>query len=214
MEKGAMVFPFTITVSCLFIIFHFANSISGSLVFNFYAASCPTTKFTVRNTVSSSSFDPSIPGKLLCLFFHDCFVEVSSSASAPVDVDLDDINHKGKAVIVLQASQVEPNSTLESSPVATNDDGLDGARFVSNRTNEEVDDGDPFSKRRKMKLDVDITLVVKPIWEPRVVVLTLSEVDILDDGYCWRKYGQKVMRSNPNPRYVLTLMKLGIEINL
>ena len=135
----------------------------------------------------------------------------------------------------------EPNSTPESSPVATNDDGLEGvARFVSNRTNEEVDDGDPFSKRRydnlvealnfhqhvysltaiefflsrKMKLDVDITLVVKPIWEPRVVVLTLSEVDILDDGYCWRKYGQKVVRGNPNPRYVLTLMKLGIEINL
>ena len=43
---------------------------------------------------------------------------------------------------------------------------------------------------------------------------TLSEVDILDDGYCWRKYGQKVVRGNPNPRYVLTLMKLGIEINL
>ncbi|KAG4400917.1 hypothetical protein GLYMA_07G161132v4 [Glycine max] len=59
-----------------------------------------------------------------------------------------------------------------------------------------------------MKLDVDITLVVKPIWEPRVVVLTLSEVDILDDGYCWRKYGQKVMRSNPNPREMVTLFGL------
>ncbi|KAL5162248.1 Peroxidase 46 [Glycine soja] len=124
MEKGAMVFPFTITVSCLFIIFHFANSISGSLVFNFYAASCPTTKFTVRNTVSSSSFDPSIPGKLLCLFFHDCFVEVSSSASAPVDVDLDDINHKGKAVIVLQASQVEVRGNgLSVAAEKTSDDG-------------------------------------------------------------------------------------------
>ena len=139
----------------------------------------------------------------------------------------------------------EPNSTPESSPVATNDDGLEGAGFVSNRNNEEVDDDDPFSKRRydnlaealdflqhvfslaaaeffsflflsrKMELgNVDITPVVKPIREPRVVVQTLSEVDILDDGYRWRKYGQKVMRSNPNPRNVLTLMKLGIEINL
>ena len=49
---------------------------------------------------------------------------------------------------------------------------------------------------------IDITPVVKPIREPRVVVQALSEVDILDDGYRWRKYGQKVVRGNPNPRYV------------
>lgn len=49
---------------------------------------------------------------------------------------------------------------------------------------------------------MDITPVVKPIREPRVVVQTVSEVDILDDGYRWRKYGQKVVRGNPNPRYV------------
>ncbi len=38
--------------------------------------------------------------------------------------------------------------------------------------------------------------------EPRVVVQTTSEVDILDDGYRWRKYGQKVVKGNPNPRSV------------
>jgi hypothetical protein len=58
--------------------------------------------------------------------------------------------------------------------------------------------------RRKMEIGgFDITPVVKPIREPRVVVQTLSEVDILDDGYRWRKYGQKVVRGNPNPRYIL-----------
>ena len=51
--------------------------------------------------------------------------------------------------------------------------------------------------------ELDINSVVKPIREPRVVVQTVSEVDILDDGYRWRKYGQKVVRGNPNPRYVL-----------
>jgi len=39
--------------------------------------------------------------------------------------------------------------------------------------------------------------------EPRIVVQTTSEVDILDDGYRWRKYGQKVVKGNPNPRSVL-----------
>ena len=36
--------------------------------------------------------------------------------------------------------------------------------------------------------------------EPRVVVQTRSEIDNLDDGYRWRKYGQKVVKCNPNPR--------------
>ena len=53
---------------------------------------------------------------------------------------------------------------------------------------------------RKIEDGIDVTLVVKPIREPRVVVQTVSEVDILDDGYRWRKYGQKVVRGNPNPR--------------
>lgn len=55
----------------------------------------------------------------------------------------------------------------------------------------------------------DVCPMVKPIREPRVVVQTLSEVDILDDGYRWRKYGQKVVRGNPNPRYVSFLMMIG-----
>lgn len=49
---------------------------------------------------------------------------------------------------------------------------------------------------------IDATQVGKVNREPRVVVQTVSEVDILDDGYRWRKYGQKVVKGNPNPRYV------------
>jgi len=40
----------------------------------------------------------------------------------------------------------------------------------------------------------------KTVKEPRVVVQTRSDIDILDDGYRWRKYGQKVVKGNPNPR--------------
>nr|QGQ64057.1 WRKY transcription factor 34 [Santalum album] len=87
----------------------------------------------------------------------------------------------------------------------TGPDAIDDAEGVAPQSNmileEVVDDDDPFSKRRKMDVGtVDVTQVIKPIREPRVVVQTLSEVDILDDGYRWRKYGQKVVRGNPNPR--------------
>ena len=40
----------------------------------------------------------------------------------------------------------------------------------------------------------------RTIREPRIVVQTTSDIDILDDGYRWRKYGQKVVKGNPNPR--------------
>jgi hypothetical protein len=40
----------------------------------------------------------------------------------------------------------------------------------------------------------------KTVRESRIVVQTTSDIDILDDGYKWRKYGQKVVRGNPNPR--------------
>ena len=47
-----------------------------------------------------------------------------------------------------------------------------------------------------------LNLSLRTTREPRVVVQTLSEVDILDDGYRWRKYGQKIVKGNPHPRYV------------
>lgn len=68
-----------------------------------------------------------------------------------------------------------------------------------------------FATRRMEIGEMDINSVVKPIREPRVVVQTVSEVDILDDGYRWRKYGQKVVRGNPNPRYVLLILYMVIS---
>lgn len=51
----------------------------------------------------------------------------------------------------------------------------------------------------------DVSGATRAIREPRVVVQTTSEVDILDDGYRWRKYGQKVVKGNPNPRLSFVL---------
>lgn len=44
----------------------------------------------------------------------------------------------------------------------------------------------------------------KKIRKPRYAFQTRSQVDILDDGYRWRKYGQKAVKNNKFPRYVRT----------
>jgi hypothetical protein len=38
--------------------------------------------------------------------------------------------------------------------------------------------------------------------EPRVAFMTKSEVDHLEDGYRWRKYGQKAVKNSTYPRYL------------
>ncbi|XP_058093185.1 probable WRKY transcription factor 12 isoform X2 [Magnolia sinica] len=40
----------------------------------------------------------------------------------------------------------------------------------------------------------------KKIRKPRYAFQTRSHVDILDDGYRWRKYGQKAVKNNQHPR--------------
>ncbi|NP_001354940.1 uncharacterized protein LOC100281430 [Zea mays] len=73
---------------------------------------------------------------------------------------------------------------------------------------DDLDDDEPDSKRwRKDGGDADaagcsvsVASNNRTVREPRVVVQTMSDIDVLDDGYRWRKYGQKVVKGNPNPR--------------
>nr|UYM26423.1 WRKY18 [Diospyros kaki] len=52
----------------------------------------------------------------------------------------------------------------------------------------------PAGKSRKSREDH------KKIRNPRYAFETRSQVDILDDGYRWRKYGQKAVKNNKFPR--------------
>lgn len=52
----------------------------------------------------------------------------------------------------------DPNGTPDLSPVAGNDDNLEGALIVSNRAIDEVDDDDSFSKRRYENFDLNCRL--------------------------------------------------------
>jgi len=48
----------------------------------------------------------------------------------------------------------------------------------------------------------------KKVRRPRIAFQTRSQVDILDDGYRWRKYGQKAVKNNRFPRSVHILSSM------
>uniref|UniRef100_A0A0E0L3R6 WRKY transcription factor WRKY24 n=1 Tax=Oryza punctata TaxID=4537 RepID=A0A0E0L3R6_ORYPU len=101
-----------------------------------------------------------------------------------------------------------PVATPENSSASFGDDETNGVssslRVASNvGGGEDLDDDEPDSKRWRKDGDGEgVSLVAgnRTVREPRVVVQTMSDIDILDDGYRWRKYGQKVVKGNPNPR--------------
>lgn len=55
----------------------------------------------------------------------------------------------------------------------------------------------------------------KRIRQPRFAFMTKSEVDHLEDGYRWRKYGQKAVKNSPFPRsatFELTYLETDFTI--
>ncbi|KAF8099136.1 hypothetical protein N665_0251s0058 [Sinapis alba] len=62
-------------------------------------------------------------------------------------------------------------------------------------------EGDESESIRR-KLDAaEMSGEIRVLREPRVVIQTTSDVDILDDGYRWKKTGQKVVKENPRKYY-------------
>ncbi|WOK94428.1 hypothetical protein Cni_G03130 [Canna indica] len=78
---------------------------------------------------------------------------------------------------------------------------------VAENRRDEGDDTGPDPKRRYVSASLQKTLT-----EPRIVVQTTSEVDLLDDGYRWRKYGQKVVKGNRHPRSYYKCTYLGCNV--
>uniref|UniRef100_A0A0C9RMD2 TSA: Wollemia nobilis Ref_Wollemi_Transcript_11092_3323 transcribed RNA sequence n=1 Tax=Wollemia nobilis TaxID=56998 RepID=A0A0C9RMD2_9CONI len=133
------------------------------------------------------------------------------SSSASVVTDLSDPSSMAQ---VQSSSHLESLGTPEpSSILASDDEGEDGGTHDSKSLGDDGDDDESESKRRKKENNtVDIIAASRAIREPRVVVQTTSEIDILDDGYRWRKYGQKVVKGNPNPRSYYKCTNAGCPV--
>nr|UVI62157.1 WRKY transcription factor [Rehmannia glutinosa] len=109
-------------------------------------------------------------------------------------------NKRGKDSSVLDKTvKVETNRLNEA--VEVNSQSRYGDVEDSVIVVEDGDDDEPNAKRRSMDIGQSMPVSShQTITESKIVVQTRSEVDLLDDGYKWRKYGQKVVKGNPHPR--------------
>ncbi|KAF0908383.1 hypothetical protein E2562_025058 [Oryza meyeriana var. granulata] len=120
---------------------------------------------------------------------------------------------KSSNVLSNLGNSVHSAGMIEPVPGSASDDDGDAGGGRPYPGDDATEDDDLESKRRKMEsAAIDAALMGKPNREPRVVVQTVSEVDILDDGYRWRKYGQKVVKGNPNPRSYYKCTNTGCPV--
>ncbi|XP_022961124.1 WRKY transcription factor SUSIBA2-like isoform X1 [Cucurbita moschata] len=143
-------------------------------------------------------------------------LERTSSISVVTELSDPLLNPQGKNVGVFESvGTPELSSTL-----ASHDDDGGGGGDDDDLTTQgsisvciEADDAEPeLKRRRKEGGSIETNLASRSLREPRVVVQIETDVDILEDGYRWRKYGQKVVKGNPNPRSYYKCTSAGCAV--
>ncbi|XP_057957329.1 WRKY transcription factor 23 [Malania oleifera] len=100
---------------------------------------------------------------------------------------------------VLNAPATPNSSSISSSSTeaAANDNEQSNKSADAAPAVADDDDHDPDKTKKQLKPKKKTQ---KRQREPRFAFMTKSEVDHLDDGYRWRKYGQKAVKNSPFPR--------------
>ncbi|CAL4895084.1 unnamed protein product [Urochloa decumbens] len=152
-----------------------------------------------------------------CRFGDDAAVKQEMEAAVQL------IRHEGPAA----GAPVTPNSSvlsLSSCEAGADEETQRRGKQEGSRLEEEEEDeqeevdadegsaADRNCKRSKAKKQKAARGEKKPR-EPRVAFMTKSEVDHLEDGYRWRKYGQKAVKNSSYPRsyYRCTAARCGVK---
>ncbi|KAJ4830694.1 hypothetical protein Tsubulata_028411 [Turnera subulata] len=108
---------------------------------------------------------------------------------------------------------MESGTMQEDSSISMGEDDFEQSSPISHSGGDE-EENEPEAKRWQGQNENDGSLAAgsRTVREPRIVVQTTSDIDILDDGYRWRKYGQKVVKGNPNPRSYYKCTSIGCPV--
>ncbi|XP_047312903.1 probable WRKY transcription factor 26 [Impatiens glandulifera] len=169
-------------------------------------------KCTYPNCPTKKKVEKSIEGVITEIVYkgthnhpkpHNTRKSSSSSSSYSLSYNPPVINEVSEQSYVTSLGgngQMESVGTPENSSVSVGNDDFEN-QSCQGRSRSVVDEEEPDAKRWKMEGENEGGAAGnRAVREPRVVVQTTSDIDILVDGYRWRKYGQKVVKGNPNPR--------------
>ncbi|XP_024975612.1 probable WRKY transcription factor 26 [Cynara cardunculus var. scolymus] len=107
-----------------------------------------------------------------------------------------------------------PRTCKRANDGAAVDKPVDSYEQVDHLIANGVAGDDCDEKRRKTKVETEYGSWPSRITvsEPKIVVQTRSEVDILDDGFKWRKYGQKAVKGTTYPRSYYRCTNVGCKV--
>ncbi|XP_039013381.1 WRKY transcription factor 44-like isoform X2 [Hibiscus syriacus] len=117
-------------------------------------------------------------------------------------------DYQGKAPLPYEhvmAGAVNAGGTSETSV------GLSGECEEGNK--DVAGDESRSKRRRNENQSSEVGTLGECIQEPRVVMQSSTDSEIIGDGFRWRKYGQKVVKGNPYPRsyYRCTNLKCNVR---
>lgn len=186
------------------------------------AATGPDASYSYNSAVHAFSNDhPSFPANLQIFDPHSKFLQElpadhtslsTTFALSPAmsSEGFSGLGKKEKLGIDGVETPATPNSSISSSSteaVAADEDSSKGKKEAKGSASDDGEDAPKKEVKGKKKGGE------KKERPPRFAFMTKSEVDHLEDGYRWRKYGQKAVKNSPYPRsyYRCTTQKCPVK---
>ncbi|OAY56152.1 probable WRKY transcription factor 48 [Manihot esculenta] len=203
------------------------NEISMANSTTFITEEMPITSFSAFS--SSSSTTPTTSASIFDMMMP--YDHIADKASLGF-MDLLDGNQDFGTSLLLDCFQLQPPpilphqplpspaSTVPESSEVLNTPATPNSSSISSSSNEAGNDSQAKAGDEEEQDQEKNKKQLKPKKknqkrqrEPRFAFMTKSEVDHLDDGYRWRKYGQKAVKNSPFPRsyYRCTSAGCGVK---
>ncbi|XP_074564103.1 WRKY transcription factor 71-like [Curcuma longa] len=196
-----------------------AGSASADIAYDHHSPAAPpttTTFLSITDLLRSSMVDYAAVDKAFGLSSSSSSQVPAAAAAGTVGSELMlDVNSLSTG----NNPPVTPNSSncSSSTEAAGEEDALRRCKEEQLKEEEEVEKQRPEEADKVGDVSKEVNKPKKKgekrAREPRVAFVTKSEIDHLEDGYRWRKYGQKAVKNSPYPRsyYRCTSQKCPVK---